>query len=78
MTKRRRRHHLDGMIECVEDSHAPHGVSIYVVVDGVRIARRGDPDTPQARTWVSLEPGWAVRDVGPDKIEVEYSEAPVQ
>jgi hypothetical protein len=33
------------------------GVDIFVVVDGVRIARRGRPGTPQART---LEPGWQV------------------
>lgn len=38
---------------------------IFVVIDGVKIARRGYPDTPQARTWVSLEPGWRVLD-GPN------------
>ena len=32
----------------------------FVVVDGVRIARRGYPGTPQAGTWVSIEPGWEV------------------
>jgi hypothetical protein len=37
---------------------------IFVIVDGVKIAKRGRPDTPQARTWVSLEPGWAVRAIG--------------
>jgi hypothetical protein len=37
---------------------------MFVVVDGVRIARRGYPGTPQARTWVSLEPGWEVVDDG--------------
>jgi hypothetical protein len=36
---------------------APDG--LYVVVNGLRIAKRGAPDTPQAGTWVSLEPGWA-------------------
>jgi hypothetical protein len=34
--------------------------AIYVVVNGKRIAKRGHPDTPQAGTWVSLEPGWQV------------------
>jgi hypothetical protein len=36
------------------------GSDIFVVIDGVRIAKRGHPGTPQARTWVSLEPGWHV------------------
>jgi hypothetical protein len=36
----------------------------FVVVDGVRIARRGYPGTSQAGSWVSLEPGWEVVDDG--------------
>jgi hypothetical protein len=36
------------------------GRDIFVVVDGVRIARRGRPGTPEAGTWVSLESGWTV------------------
>jgi hypothetical protein len=38
------------------------GKDMFVVVDGEKIARRGYPGTPQARTWISLEPGWEVRD----------------
>lgn len=51
------------------------GTDMFVVVDGVKIARRGRPDTPQAKTWVSLEPGWAARDVGypPNEIEIEHN-----
>jgi predicted peroxiredoxin len=37
-------------------------VNLFVVFDGKRIAKRGDPDSPQAKTWVSLEPGFVVRD----------------
>jgi hypothetical protein len=33
---------------------------IYVLVDGQRIARRGHPGTPQARTWVALDPHYRV------------------
>jgi hypothetical protein len=45
-----------------------------VVVDGVKIARRGSPGTKHARTWVSLEPGWSVIDVNyPEAIEVSYN-----
>ena len=40
----------------------PHDGSIFVVADGIRIAKRGGPGTPQAKTWVSLEPGWKVFD----------------
>ena len=35
---------------------------IFVLLDGVRIAKRGYPNTLEARTWVSLEPGYTVRD----------------
>lgn len=42
------------------------GDDIFIVFNGVRIAKRGHPDTAQARTWVSLEPGWRVLD-GPNR-----------
>jgi len=49
------------------------GEDIFIVVDGLKIAKRGHPETPQAKTWVSLEPGYIVRDGGDGtSIEVEY------
>ena len=39
-----------------------YGTDIFVLIDGVKIAKRGHPGTPQAKTWVSLEPGWRVFD----------------
>jgi len=36
------------------------GEDTFVVADGVTIAKRGRPGTPQAGTWISLEPGWTV------------------
>ena len=49
------------------------GEDIFIVADGLQIAKRGHPGTPQAKTWVSLEPGWTVRDCGEgDSIEIEY------
>jgi hypothetical protein len=36
------------------------GIDIFVVFDGVKIAKRGHPNTPQACTWVPLEAGYAV------------------
>jgi hypothetical protein len=55
------------------------GASIFVVVDGIRVAQRGEPGTRHAKTWVSIEPGWVVFDVGADKrsISVTYSGASV-
>jgi hypothetical protein len=38
------------------------GNDIFVIADGVKIARRSRSGTPQAMTWISLEPGWTVRD----------------
>jgi ATP-dependent DNA ligase len=38
------------------------GVDLFIEVDGVMIARRGHPGTPQEGTWVSIEPGWQVVD----------------
>jgi hypothetical protein len=40
----------------------PDGQNLFVEADGVRIAHRGRPGTPQAGTWVSIEPGWEVID----------------
>lgn len=47
------------MAECkiVRDAH-----DLFVVRDGVKIAKRGRPGMPQAGQWVSLKPGYAVRD----------------
>jgi hypothetical protein len=38
------------------------GEAIYIVLEGVKIGKRRKPGAPQARTWVSLEPGYAVFD----------------
>jgi hypothetical protein len=62
-------------IQVVEDGGCPR---VFVVVEGVRIAVRGEPGTPQAMTRVSLEPGWTVRDRDyPNGIEVECEGARV-
>jgi hypothetical protein len=49
-----------------------------IEVDGI-LAKRGKPGTPQARTWVSLEPGYTVLD-SPDmrEIIIEYHEPRAQ
>jgi hypothetical protein len=39
---------------------------LYFVVDGQRIAKRGHPNTPQARTWVPLIEGVTFYDGLPD------------
>jgi hypothetical protein len=61
------------MIEMTSD-----GTDIFVAVDGVKVAKRGRPGTPQAGTWVSLEPGWSVLDHNyPEAIDVTYNGARV-
>jgi hypothetical protein len=57
-----------------EDPSQPDKPDIYVVFDGKRIAKRGHPGTPQARTWVSLEPGYVVTS-SPDHgaISIEFN-----
>ena len=34
----------------------------FVVLDGVRTAKPGRPNTPQVGTWVPLQPGYQVSD----------------
>jgi hypothetical protein len=49
------------------------GIDVFVVYHGIRIAKRADPNTPQAGTWVSLKPGYRVFYEGgyPAKLIVE-------
>jgi hypothetical protein len=35
---------------------------LFVEVDGVRVAQRGEPGTLHAKTWIAIEPGWEVID----------------
>lgn len=46
------------------------GTDIFVVSNGRRIAKRGEPDSAQRGTWLALEPGWTVR--GGHEIEVTF------
>jgi hypothetical protein len=48
------------------------GADVFVTFNGVRIAKRGKPETPQARMWVSVEPGYTVLDGGPSRLVVKY------
>jgi hypothetical protein len=43
--------------ECTIESERSN---LFVVFEGVRIARRGTPGTPEAGTWVPLEPCYEV------------------
>jgi hypothetical protein len=65
--------HPEICIEAVKHSADPYEYDVYITVDGKRIAYRGQPDSPQAKTWVSMEPGWVVFST-PDheQITVEY------
>lgn len=58
------------------------GEELFIEYDGLRIAKRGHPGTPQARTWISLEPGFAVYDDNSrgdwGALVIEYNGRPVQ
>lgn len=36
------------------------GKDIFIKMDGRAIAKRGHPNTKHARTWIPLQPGYAV------------------
>jgi hypothetical protein len=36
------------------------GRDLFVTFNGLKIAKRGQPNTPQAGQWISLEPGFVV------------------
>jgi hypothetical protein len=56
-----------------EASIESDGIDVFVIYGGKRIAKRGHPDTPQAGTWVSIEPGYAVWDKNyPQELVIEY------
>jgi len=53
--------------------HKDENNDVFVLVGGVKIAKRGLPGTAHAHMWIMLEPGWMVRDVkGGTAIEVSY------
>jgi len=55
-----------------EASMESDGRDVFVVYNGVRVAKRGQPNTPEAGTWVPLKPGYRVFDKGyPEKLIVE-------
>jgi hypothetical protein len=50
------------------------GRDIFVIFNGLKIAKRGRPGTPDARRWVSIEPGYDVRERA-GTLEVSVKEA---
>ena len=51
------------------------GENLYLFVDGVKIAKRGQPGTPQAGTWVSVAAGWeAIDEAGGGSILVRFTD----
>jgi predicted peroxiredoxin len=56
--RRAQKEHPPAAIEAAKTGE--NEVTVFVVFNGVRIAKRGKPNTPQARTWIPLEPGYEV------------------
>jgi len=49
------------------------GADLVIVLGNLAIAKRGRPGTPQAKTWVSLIPGFRVQDMDDGRIiEVRF------
>jgi hypothetical protein len=48
------------------------GGDLFMIFDGVKIAQRGRPGTPQAGQWVSLEPGYTVHMTETETV-IEYN-----
>jgi hypothetical protein len=44
------------------------GDDAFVMVDGVKIAMRGSPDSAYAGTWMATEPGWSVIELDDESI----------
>jgi hypothetical protein len=52
---------------------AGFGADMYIEVNSVKVAKRGRPGTPDAKTWVTLVPGWSVVDINfPYRIEIKH------
>jgi hypothetical protein len=49
------------------------GRNIFIMIGSTKIAKRGHPGTPQAKTWISLQPGWRVFD-NQSELVVEYND----
>ena len=70
--------HATAIFEAVpaEESETGHD-EIYIIFNGKRIAKRGTPGTPQAGTWVFLEPGFHLARDGAEVIVVHDKKPPV-
>jgi len=49
-----------------------HGGDLFVVVDGLRVAKRGRPGTQAAKAWIPLKSGWTVFDGENGAVHVEH------
>jgi hypothetical protein len=56
-----------------EKTDGPHGCNLFIVFNGQKVAKRGYPGTLQARTWIPLEPGFAVYDTPDGGIVIEQN-----
>jgi hypothetical protein len=55
------------------------GRDLFVIVNDVKIAKRGQPGSAWAYQWISLEPGYRVLDVAEgSELRIEYHGAVLQ
>jgi hypothetical protein len=49
---------------------------LFVVVDGLNIAKRGKPGSPHAGRWIAVEPGWSILELeGGNRLQISYDGA---
>jgi hypothetical protein len=54
------------------------GQEVFVIVNGVTIAKRGNRGPAKYGTWIMLEPGWVVRDITQgEAIEIRFEGASI-
>jgi hypothetical protein len=66
--------HQDGFVKMTRKrklSIVGDSADIFILIDGVKIARRGY--SHESLAWISLEPGWQVLDIPPDRFQVTYN-----
>jgi hypothetical protein len=54
------------------------GLDLFVKLDGIAVAKRGQPGSSEAGRWISLKPGISVRDITDTELELEFEGARLQ
>jgi hypothetical protein len=51
---------------------------LFVVIDGLPIAKRGNPGSSHAGRWIATEPGWSVLELEDgNRLQISYNGAQI-